>query len=61
MIEWALQHEWLTFFLLCCAINGMATVIGRTLRTIMVLVRGWPQNPLLDADGDFYMEKKDDD
>jgi hypothetical protein len=39
-------------FLAYCALTLGARVVGRTYRTIMVCVRGWPPAHL-DADGDW--------
>lgn len=49
---WVTEHWFLAFLLFFTAISMSGTLISRTYRLIMVLVRGWPTAPLMDADGD---------
>jgi len=55
---WAMEHWFLAFLLLYVAIVMSAKLVSRTYRLIMVLVRGWPKAPLMDADGDVVHPKK---
>jgi hypothetical protein len=61
--QWALEHWWLAFWLafwalvfaaiiIIALVNLVRFLVNRPLRTIKVLVRGWPPEHL-DADGDF--------
>lgn len=51
--DYASNHWFLSFILMYCALSVGGHAYARTIRGIIILVRGWPKNPLLDADGDF--------
>lgn len=48
---------WGMFLLTYIVIRFCEFIYGRTLRTIVLLLRGWPPSGL-DADGDFKQQKK---
>ncbi len=61
MEQWAHEHWFLTFVLAYCALTVVSSIITRIYRVIMVLARGWPTHPLMDADGDIvHPERKDE-
>lgn len=52
MIEWAKESPYLATIIIYCALEVTFRIINRTLRTVKVCARGWPANPIMDADGD---------
>jgi hypothetical protein len=56
-MEWAHEHPYLTALLAYCALYVSATMVNRVLRTVKVLVRGWPPAHL-DADGDWRPQQE---
>lgn len=71
IVMWGAEHWWLVFWLalwaMFCALmlvydvtNLVRFLVNRPLRTIKVLVRGWPPAHL-NADGDWRPQPKPDD
>lgn len=57
MKEWAFEHYIITPLFLYLCLEVAAKVVSRTYRVIMVLCRGWPTHPNMDADGDIVLGK----
>ncbi len=51
------ESPFLGFLIICSAYY----ILARSLRCIQIAIRGWPANPLMDADGDIVHPKKDGD
>ena len=49
--KWAFEHWFLFFVLVWVAAHAFSILASRTIRMVMIVVRGWPHNPLMDADG----------
>jgi len=58
---WATTNWFLGFVLMLVFLAGLISIISRLLRTIHILVRGWPKSPIMDADGDIIYPKSGDD
>lgn len=52
MKQWALNYPYLTFVIVLCSIHLPFNLVKGFCRMVMVLARGWPTQPLMDADGD---------
>lgn len=49
---WMSDHYFLGAILVYSTLQVVLFIVNRILRTIKVLVRGWPPHSLMDADGD---------
>lgn len=49
---WITEHWFLGFILIFTALELTANLISRVLRFFVILIRGWPTAPYMDADGD---------
>lgn len=52
MINWAMEHPFLVIIIVLVAENLVSKMIVRGCRCIQILIRGYPSNPVMDADGD---------
>lgn len=59
--NWANQHYFLTALLAYCVLLSTEFVSTQIFRTVKVLLRCWPSNPNMDADGDLIFEKTNQD
>lgn len=57
--NWAMAHWFLATIVMLSVIQAVVSLVSRTYRVILVLTRGWPQMPLMDADGDIVHPKRD--
>lgn len=56
MSEFINNHEITFFFIVCCALHYLTSIINRVIRSINIRSKGWPPSHL-DADGDWKPEK----
>lgn len=52
---WATEHWFLGFCLMFTLLEGAIRLVSRSIRLTMVLTRGWPKAPNMDADGDIVL------
>jgi len=57
-LEFASNNPFMTLFLSYIFLYFLVAAFNRILRTIKVLVRGWPTAPNMDADGDIVHPKR---
>lgn len=50
--NWANEFPFFALIVICVLIGGGVRLVGLLIRSINILIRGWPPN-YLDADGDF--------
>lgn len=59
MLEFAMAHPFVTFFMVWVIAQTILTIYSRSMRAVMVSKNGWPPEHL-DADGDWKPEKDDE-
>jgi hypothetical protein len=58
---WANEHWFIAAILMYGLMELVLRLPYRMLRTINIICRGWPTQPLMDADGDIVHPEKDED
>lgn len=61
LIQFASNHPFLFFLMICATYYTLKTPFyawNRYLRSKNIRERGWPSNPLMDADGDIVHPEK---